>query len=77
MLISENGKKLTCNDGNFNHCYLNIKMESGIYRIKYKTTFNGSNRPGFGACTINNYNGDVKIKNLYQYGCIIEMDFFV
>lgn len=34
--ISKNGKLIKSKICNQNHCYLNIKMENGVYHIKYK-----------------------------------------
>lgn len=57
MLISGAGKIVTNTDDNYNHCYINAKMESGIYHMKFRSLFTNHTLLCFGLSSINNYTG--------------------
>lgn len=54
-LIDE--RTLECCDDRFNHCYLNAKLENGIYYFKYRCNPCINDSPYFGVSTIRNYIG--------------------
>lgn len=61
--ISENGKLMTNIGDNWCHCYLNLKIESGIYHVKYKFIQSSSyDSMMIGLSETNNYCG----RNIYS-----------
>lgn len=59
--LSQNGKIITNRSNGREHCYLNLKMTNGIYRIKYKLQRNRSDCTCswyIGLSTTNTYSGD-------------------
>lgn len=59
--ISKNGKMIRSTSNGHEHCYLNLKMTNGIYKIKYRLQRNNSNCDStwyIGLSTANTYSGD-------------------